>query len=128
MNGNGKSAIAAPQRPGLPPGVGTNTASEPISGTALTNGKKTSNLVKKHVISLYVNNKPGALIRIALPPRTAGGENPHAVAHAILKDTRERANARQADDQRLQNADLGIGIHDQHQSPNGVGGHNAVAV
>jgi acetolactate synthase-1/3 small subunit len=64
MNGNGKSATA--QRLGLPPGVGTNTTSQPISGAALTNGKRASNLVKKHVISLYVNNKPGALIRIAL--------------------------------------------------------------
>jgi acetolactate synthase-1/3 small subunit len=66
MNGNGKSASAKAQRYGLPPGVGTNTSSQPISGAALTNGKRASNLVKKHMISLYVNNKPGALIRIAL--------------------------------------------------------------
>ena len=64
MNGNGKSATA--QSLELPPGVGTGTTSQPISGAVLTNGKRASNLVKKHVISLYVNNKPGALIRIAL--------------------------------------------------------------
>jgi hypothetical protein len=52
MNGNGKSAATAASRAGLPPGVGTNTTREPISGAALTNGKKTSNLVKKHVTSL----------------------------------------------------------------------------
>jgi len=65
MNGNGKPAAAVKSFE-LPPGVGTNTAEVPISGAALTNGKRASNLVKKHVISLYVNNKPGALIRIAL--------------------------------------------------------------
>jgi acetolactate synthase-1/3 small subunit len=65
MNGNGKSATAV-RRFGLPPGVGTSKTSDPISGADLTNGKRNSNLVKKHVISLYVNNKPGALIRIAL--------------------------------------------------------------
>jgi acetolactate synthase-1/3 small subunit len=66
MNGNGKSATAAAQGPGLPPGVGTGITSWPVSGAALTNGRRISNLVKKHMISLYVNNKPGALIRIAL--------------------------------------------------------------
>jgi acetolactate synthase-1/3 small subunit len=65
MNGNGKSATAVKSLD-LPPGVGTNATEVPISGAALTNGKRASNLVKKHVISLYVNNKPGALIRIAL--------------------------------------------------------------
>jgi acetolactate synthase-1/3 small subunit len=65
MNGNGKSTATLPGQ-GLPPGVGTSTASKPISGASLMNGKRASNLVKKHVISLYVNNKPGALIRIAL--------------------------------------------------------------
>ena len=65
MNGNGKAATAV-KRFELPPGVGTNATAEPISGAGLTNGKRASNLVKKHVISLYVNNKPGALIRIAL--------------------------------------------------------------
>jgi len=64
-NGNGKSGTAV-KSIDLPPGVGTNTTEVPISGAALTNGKRASNLVKKHVISLYVNNKPGALIRIAL--------------------------------------------------------------
>ncbi|MEE8592295.1 MAG: acetolactate synthase small subunit [Spirochaetia bacterium] len=66
MNGNGKSASVEAQSLELPPGVGTSTSSQPISGAALTIGKRASNLVKKHVISLYVNNKPGALIRIAL--------------------------------------------------------------
>jgi acetolactate synthase-1/3 small subunit len=66
MNGNGKTSTIEVQSLGLPPGVGTGTSSQPISGAALTNGKRASNLVKKHVISLYVNNKPGALIRIAL--------------------------------------------------------------
>jgi acetolactate synthase-1/3 small subunit len=66
MNGNGKTATIEVQSLELPPGVGTGTSSQPISGAALTNGKRASSLVKKHVISLYVNNKPGALIRIAL--------------------------------------------------------------
>jgi acetolactate synthase-1/3 small subunit len=66
MNGNGKSTYVEARRLELPPGVGTGTSSQPISGAALTNGTRASNLVKKHVISLYVNNKPGALIRIAL--------------------------------------------------------------
>ncbi len=66
MNGNGKSASVEAQSLELPPGVGTSTSLQPISGAALTIGKRASNLVKKHVISLYVNNKPGALIRIAL--------------------------------------------------------------
>jgi acetolactate synthase-1/3 small subunit len=66
MNGNGKTATIEVQSLELPPGVGTGTSSQPISGAALTNGKRASTLVKKHVISLYVNNKPGALIRIAL--------------------------------------------------------------
>jgi len=66
MNGNGKTASVEAQNLELPPGVGTSTGSAPISGAVLTNGKRASNLVKKHVISLYVNNKPGALIRIAL--------------------------------------------------------------
>jgi acetolactate synthase-1/3 small subunit len=67
MNGNGKSATATVVRGlELPRGVGTETAPAPISGAGLINGKRASNLVKKHTISLYVNNKPGALIRIAL--------------------------------------------------------------
>lgn len=66
MNGNGKSAAIGAQSQELPPGVGTSTSSQPISGAALAGGKRASNLVKKHMISLYVNNKPGALIRIAL--------------------------------------------------------------
>ncbi len=66
MNGNGKSAAIEAQSLELPPGVGTSTSSQPISGAALAGGKRASNLVKKHMISLYVNNKPGALIRIAL--------------------------------------------------------------
>jgi len=71
MNGNGKSTAAlaeriqAPDRR-LPPGVGTRTSAHPIRGTSLTGGSGGSSLVRKHVISLYVNNKPGALIRIAL--------------------------------------------------------------
>lgn len=65
-NGNGKTATAVAEGLGFPPGVGTGTSSQPISGATLTNGKRASNLVKKHVISLYVYNKPGALIRIAL--------------------------------------------------------------
>ena len=66
MNGNGKSASVEVQSMELPPGVGTSTSSQPISGAALTNGNRASNLAKKHVISLYVTNKPDALIRIAL--------------------------------------------------------------
>jgi acetolactate synthase-1/3 small subunit len=52
--------------PDLPPGVGTRASSAPVSGVSLANGKRASNVVRKHVISLYVNNKPGVLIRIAL--------------------------------------------------------------
>jgi acetolactate synthase-1/3 small subunit len=65
MDDDGKSKKSDTAQVGeSPPGVGSTP--EPISGAGLTNGKKLSKAIKKHVISLFVSNKPGVLIRIAL--------------------------------------------------------------
>ncbi len=57
---------------------------------------------------LHANDGVVAPVRtaIALPPRAAERERAHAEPHAELKQTRERARRRQADDQRLQDAEL----------------------
>ena len=53
---------------------------------------------------------------IALPPGAADGVGAHAEPHAELEHARERAGRGQADDQPLQDAELGIGLHDAHQA------------
>ena len=65
---------------------------------------------------------------IALPPGAADGVGAHAEPHAELKDARERAGRGKADDQPLQNAELGIGLHDADETQNGVGRHETVGV
>ena len=65
---------------------------------------------------------------IALPPGAADGVGAHAEPHAELKEAREGAGRRQADDEPLQNAELGIRLHDAHETQDGVGGHEAVGV
>ena len=65
---------------------------------------------------------------IALPPGVADGVGAHAEPHAELEQARESAGRGQADDQSLQDAEIGIGLHDAHQPQDGVGGHEAVGV
>ena len=65
---------------------------------------------------------------VALPPGAADRVGPHAVAHAELEDARERAGARQADDQLLQDADLGVRLHDPHQPHDRRARHHAVGI
>ena len=65
---------------------------------------------------------------IALPPGAADGIGAHAVAHAELEDARERADIRQADDQLLQDADLGVTLHDPDQADDRRTRHHAVGV
>ena len=65
---------------------------------------------------------------IALPPRAADGVGAHAEPHAELEDAREGAGRGKPDDQALQNAELGIGLHDADQAEHGVRRHEAVGV
>ena len=72
MNGdtNGKSAAVVEriQVPvgRAPAGLAPGTSTHPVRGANLACGRSGSSPVGKHTISLYVNNKPGVLIRIAL--------------------------------------------------------------
>ena len=65
---------------------------------------------------------------IALPPGAADGVGAHAKPHAELKNARKRAGRGKAYDQPLQNAETGIGLHDAHQTQNGVRRHETVGV
>ena len=65
---------------------------------------------------------------IALPPGVADGVGAHAEPHAELEQARESAGRRQTDNESLQNAEIGVGLHDAHEPQDGVGGHEAVGV
>ncbi len=65
---------------------------------------------------------------IALPPRAARRVRTHAVPHAELEDSRERAGRRQADDQRLQDAQARIAFHQADHAQDRRPGHDAVGV
>ena len=65
---------------------------------------------------------------IALPPGAADGVGAHAKPHAELKDARERAGRGKAHDQPLENAEIGIGLHDANETENGFRRHETVGV
>src|SRR5258708_11272734 len=65
---------------------------------------------------------------ITLPPGAADGVGAHAKPHAELKDPRKRAGRRKTDDQPLENAELGIRLHDADETEDGVGSHETVGV
>ncbi len=52
---------------------------------------------------------------VGLPPRAADGVGAHAEAHAELEHAGEGAGRRQADDEALHDAELGIALHDAHE-------------
>ena len=62
------------------------------------------------------------------PPGGAGRIGAHARAHAELEQSREGGAGRRADDERLQNADLRVGLCDAGQLQDGVSAHVAVGV
>src|SRR5262249_5128962 len=65
---------------------------------------------------------------IALPPGTADGVGAHAQPHAKLEDARKGACRGHADDQRLQDPELRIDLHNAHELEHEVDAHDAVAI
>ena len=65
---------------------------------------------------------------VALPPGGAQGIGAHAVAHPDLEQTRERRRVRQADDELLEDADLGALLDDPRQADDRLARHQAVGV
>ena len=64
----------------------------------------------------------------SLPPGDPDGMGAHAMAHAELEDPREGALRRLAGNQRLEDAEPRIGLHDPHQAQHRRGGHQAVGI
>ena len=67
-----------------------------------------------------VRNRPATTSR-----RAVGA---HAEPHAKLKHARERAEGRHADNQRLEDAELRIRLHDPHNAQYGLRRHEAVGI
>ena len=65
---------------------------------------------------------------VGLPPGRAQGIGAHAVAHPDLEQTRERRRVGQADDELLEDADLGALLDDPRQADDRLARHQAVGV
>ena len=65
---------------------------------------------------------------IALPARGTQRVRPHAQPHAELEDAGEGTVGGQSGDERLQDADARMDLHDAYQTQDGVRGHHAVGV